>query len=76
MQHGRSNPAIFVSNANAPTYSSNANAPTYSLNCKNASGQQRSARKSKVFALARSSARFFSAEILRAASRHLFARSR
>jgi hypothetical protein len=58
MQHGRSKPAIFVSNANAPTYSSNADAPTYSLNCENASGQ-RSARKSKVFALARSSAALF-----------------
>jgi hypothetical protein len=48
---------------------------TYSFNCEDAAGQC-SARKSKVFALARNSARSFSAEILRAASRHFFARRR
>jgi hypothetical protein len=58
--------AIFVSNANKLTYS---------LNCEDAA-EQCSAKKSKAFALARSSARSFSAETLRAASRHLSARRR
>jgi hypothetical protein len=56
--------AIFVSNANELTYS---------LNCEDAAGQCL-ARKSKVFALARNSARSFSAATLRAASQHFFAR--
>jgi hypothetical protein len=54
---------------------SNANELTYSLNCEDAAGQC-SARKSKVFALARNSARSFSAETVRAAFRHFSARRR
>ena len=54
---------------------SNANELTYSLNCEDAAGRC-SARKSKVFALARNSARSFSAETEQAASRHFFASRR
>jgi hypothetical protein len=54
---------------------SNANELTYSLNCGDAA-EQCSASKSKVFALARNSARSLSAETERAASRHFFAKRR